>query len=33
MENHIKGLENNYGRLVDFEPNFKTVLFQLDWFS
>jgi len=28
-----QGLKNNYGRLIDFEPNFKTVLFQLAWFS
>jgi len=28
-----KGLKNNYGHLIDFEPNFKSVLFQLAWFS
>jgi len=32
-ENHKQGLTNNYGRLIGFEPNFKTVLFQLVWFS
>jgi len=26
-------LKNTYGRLIDFEPNFKTILFQLAWFS